>query len=94
MVCRVRVESRLTGQVFDGVLSDQQGEDGYDQVLLIDGQAADISLYKVLSAQVQREESRGVESLVERLGQRIADLSSAKAKYEREKNGNRQHLVD
>jgi hypothetical protein len=56
MICRVRVESRLTGQVYDGVLSDQQTEDGYDQVLLIDGQAADLSLYRVLSAQVQKGE--------------------------------------
>jgi hypothetical protein len=55
MICRVRVESRLTGQVYDGVLSDQQTEDGYDQVLLIDGQAADSWAYKFLSAAVVKE---------------------------------------
>ena len=56
MTCKVRVESRITGQVFDGVLSDERAESSYGQpVLVIDGQAVDSWGYKFLAAEVQRE---------------------------------------
>lgn len=56
MTCRVRVESRITGKVFDGVLSDERAESSFGQpVLTIDGEVQDSWAFKFLAAEVVRD---------------------------------------